>query len=360
MTDERQALDASRQASGRAPYIPLLIGCTAVLALTIMAAAGIGSVHYSLSSVATALRHGPPDLSPTAPEPDPVVLTVWTFRIPRILLAAVAGACLAAAGVAFQALLRNDLADPYVIGVSGGASVGIEAVLLRHGETWLYGFGAPISGFVTAAIALTFVYAMARRGGRIDIPSLLLGGVVISSVLGAVSMLLLQLGHSDDAMHVMNRLMGSFADATTEQAGIVALFLFLGLAALLTQSRSMDMMSLGEDTAQQLGVDVDRFKTTLIVLGAVLTAATVAMAGIVGFVGLIVPHVARRLTGTPLHSRVIPIAALVGAILLVWADTAARSIMPDGREIPVGVITSFLGGPFFLVLLRRGGARRAT
>jgi iron complex transport system permease protein len=150
--------------------------------------------------------------------------------------------------------------------------------------------------------------------------------------------------------------MGSFSDASLPQSTIVAGFLAAGMAMLMTQARAMDIFALGEEAAQQLGVEADRFKTILVVTSSLLTAASVAVAGVIGFVGLVVPHMARRLAGTPRHGRVLPLAAILGAILLVLADTAARSIMPDGREIPVGLITAFLGGPFFLLQLRKQAA----
>ena len=142
-------------------------------------------------------------------------------------------------------------------------------------------------------------------------------------------------------------------DATLAQCGILAAFLSVGLLALALEARSMNLFALGEESAQQLGVETERFKTILIVTGSLLTAATVAFAGIIGFVGLMVPHMARRLAGTPDHRRILPLAALGGALLMVWADTLARMVMPDGRELPVGIITAFLGAPFFCYLLRR-------
>jgi len=310
-------------------------------------AAGLGSEHYPPATVWRALWHGP---NGTAPED----IILWSLRLPRLLLAALVGAALAAAGVAFQSLLRNDLADPYIVGVSAGASVGAEAALLRAGGAmWLGGLGVPLAAFVSALAAMTVVYALARRGGRVLVTSLLLAGVVVSAFLGGVSTLMLQLGPPQDAMHVLGRLLGSLQDATLAQGGVLAAFLAVGLLVLLVEARSMNLFALGEESAQQLGVETERFKTVLIVTGSLLTAATVAFAGIIGFVGLMVPHIARRLAGTPDARRVLPLAALGGALLMVWADTLARSVMPDGRELPVGIITAFLGAPFFCYLLRR-------
>jgi len=278
---------------------------------------------------------------------------VWELRLPRILMAALVGASLAAAGVAFQALLRNELADPYLVGVSAGASVGSEAVLLGHGEAALGGAALPVAAFGAAAAAMTVVYTLARRQGRVLVTSLLLVGVVVSAFLGGISTLLLQFSHPNDAQYLQFRLNGSLQDATLPQCGVTLGFLVVGLLILSIEARAMNLFALGEESAQQLGVETERFKAVLIITGSLLTAATVAFAGIIGFVGLMSPHIARRLARTPDHRIVLPLAALGGAILMVWADTTARSILPDGRELPVGIVTAFFGAFFFIYLLRR-------
>jgi iron complex transport system permease protein len=319
-----------------------LLGVSAIIA------AGLGSVHYRPMTVLAALQHGPGGT-------DPADLIVWSLRLPRIGLAMLVGASLAAAGVAFQSLLRNDLADPYIVGVSAGASVGAEAILLRAGALWLDGWAEPLAAFVTALAAMVTVYALARRGGRVAVTSLLLAGVVISAFLGGVATLMLQLGPPQDTQHILGRLLGSLQDATPAQCAILSVFLIAGLLILLVEARAMNLFSLGEESARHLGVETERFKVVLMVTGTLLTAATVAFAGIIGFVGLMVPHISRRLAGTPDHRRVLALAVPGGALLMVWADTLARTVMPDGRELPVGIITAFLGAPFFSYLLRRHG-----
>ncbi len=323
-----------------------LIVLLAVLLASITAAAALGDGHLSLARTLHALQAGASSASLDA-------VIVWQVRLPRILLAALVGASLAASGTAFQSLLRNDLADPFLVGVSAGASVGAEAVLLRHQETAMQGFAVPLTAFAAAAAAMTLVYAIARRGGRILVTSLLLGGVVVSAFLGSVSVLLLTLAHPNDLQQIQYRMNGSLADATFGQCLITLAFFILGFALLWWQGRAMNLYALGEEAAQQLGLAPERFKTLLILTGSLLAAVTVAFAGIIGFVGLMVPHIARRLSGTPDHRRVLPLAALAGAVLMVWADTAARTALPDGRELPVGLVTAFLGAPFFLSLLRR-------
>ena len=317
-----------------------------LLLIAMVAAVGIGAAHLSVAQVWAALLSGPRGQSSES-------ITVWELRMPRVLLAALVGASLAASGVAFQSLLRNDLADPYLIGVSAGASVGAEAVLLHGSENAEHGLAVPLAAFFSATLAMMTVYALARRGGRVLVTVLLLGGVVVSAFLGGFSTLLMELGHPEDIQRIQYRLNGSLQDATFAQCGIVGICLIAGMLLLLAQARSMNLFSLGEESAQHLGLDVERFKTTLVLTGSLLAAATVAFAGIIGFVGLMVPHIARRLSGTPDHRLVLPLATLVGALLLVLADTVARTAMPDNRELPVGLVTAFLGAPFFCYLLRR-------
>ena len=279
-----------------------------------------------------ALRHGPHGAGPN----DGIV---WALRLPRILLAALVGASLAAAGVAFQALLRNDLADPYLVGVSAGASVGSEATILLHGEAALGGFALPAAAFAAASAAMSTVYALARRHGRVAVTSLLLVGVVVSAFLGGVSTLMLQFSRPNDAQYIQFRLNGSLQDATLTQCGVTLGFLTVGLLVLSVEARAMNLFALGEESAQQLGIETERFKAVLIVTGSLLTAATVAFAGIIGFVGLMSPHIARQIARTPITGSCCR-WRLGGAILMVWADTAARSLLPDGRELPVGVVTA--------------------
>lgn len=317
-----------------------------LLLVSLFLAAWIGQGGLTPRETWNALRHGPYGQ-------DDLDRILWGLRLPRILMAALAGASLAAAGVAFQALLRNDLADPYLVGVSAGASVGSEAVLLGHGEAAWGGFALPVAAFGAAAGAMTVVYTLARRQGRVLVTSLLLVGVVVSAFLGGVSTLLLQFSHPNDAQYLLFRLNGSLQDATLPQCGVTLGFLVVGLLILSVEARAMNLFALGEESAQQLGVETERFKATLIVTGSLLTAATVAFAGIIGFVGLMSPHIARRLARTPDHRIVLPLASLCGAILMVWADTLARSVFSDGRELPVGIVTAFFGAFFFIYLLRR-------
>lgn len=317
-----------------------------LLCVSLVLAAGIGTVFLRPLDVLRSAVHGPGGAGLTD-------VIVWKLRLPRIGLAALVGASLGIAGAAFQVLLRNDLADPYLVGVSAGASVGAELVLLRGQEAAWRGLAVPLAAFGSAVAAISVVYGFARRGGRVLVTSLLLGGVVVSAFLGSVSVVLLTFARPDDMQRIQFRLSGSLQDATWEQCAVVLGFLLIGTGLLMGQSRSLNLLALGEESAQQLGTDTERLKTLLIVTGSGLTAATVSVAGIIGFVGLMVPHMSRRIARTPDHRRVLPLSVILGAILMIWADTAARSVLPGGRELPVGVVTALLGAPFFIYLLRR-------
>jgi iron complex transport system permease protein len=328
----------------------LLLGLLAVLAASIVLATGLGTTPIPPATVAkTILSHV---AALHIRQIDPMIDTiVWQIRLPEICLSVLIGTALATAGLAFQSLLRNDLAEPYTIGVSSGASVAAGVVIVAGGTAALAGLALPAAAFLGSVLVLLMVYALARRGNYVDVRSLLLAGVVGSSFLWAVQMLLLRLaGISDDK--IMQFLMGSLSSASWRENAILIGFVVVGVAVLATQVQAMNLFALGEESARQLGVETERFKTIMIVAGALLTSATVALAGIIGFVGLIVPHIARRLCRTPDHRVVLPVAALAGSIMMLWSDTLSR-VAFGGGMLPVGVVTASLGGPFFFFLLRR-------
>jgi len=276
---------------------------------------------------------------------------VLRVRLPRALLAALVGASLAVAGVLFQALLRNPLADPFVLGVSGGAAVGgIAALSLGTALGWGYA-AAPPAAFV-GAVATTFVlYAVAGRDGRVSGTNLLLTGVVFNAFASSVIVFLASMANLTEGASIFLWLIGSLSAARVDVAGWVALFLVAGLATALPMARNLNLLALGEESAQQLGVDVARQQRVLLVATSLMVGAAVAVAGLVGFVGLIIPHLLRLALG-PDHRLLLPASALGGAAFLVLCDTAARTLF-GGRELPVGAITAMAGGPLFLFLLRR-------
>lgn len=277
---------------------------------------------------------------------------VWLIRMPRVLLAALVGAGLAVVGVIMQAMVRNPLADPYLLGVSSGASVGAVSVL-AFGALASAGMYALTAGaFAGALTATVAVYALARAQGRIHATRLILGGVAIGYVLaGVTSLITLSSGQRDLANALLTWTLGSLAGTQWEELGIPAVVLAAGLLWLALQTRPLNALLAGDEAAATLGVDTARLRRALFLAVSLLTGTMVAVSGAIGFVGLIVPHAARMLVGTD-HRRVLPVAALAGALLLVLVDLVARTAFAP-MELPVGVITSLIGGPFFVWMLVR-------
>lgn len=277
---------------------------------------------------------------------------VWLIRMPRVLLAAIVGAGLAVVGVTMQAMVRNPLADPYLLGVSSGASVGAVSVLAYGAFGFAGGYALQMGAFIGALLACVAVYLLAHSSGRLLAPRLVLGGVAIGYFLsGITSLITLTAGQRELANSVLNWMLGSMAGTQWAELGVPAAVLLAGTGWLLFQARSLNALLTGDDTASTLGVDVTRVRRTLFVLVSLLTGVMVAVTGAIGFIGLMVPHITRMLVGTE-HRRVLPVAALLGAIFLVWVDALARIVFAP-VEIPVGVITSLIGGPFFIWMLYR-------
>ena len=273
----------------------------------------------------------------------------WQIRMPRVLLACLVGAELAVAGVILQDLFLNPLTDPYVTGVSSGAALGATfGIVLHLAELPWMTILALIGGFATLAV----VWIAARRRGKIDIYVLLLAGVTISYLVTAViAVLMIRAGEDMDA--IVYWLLGSFSGRSWPEVK-VALFALPFMIVPLFFAKEMDILLQGEKRALELGVDVERAKRVLLVTAAVLTAVAVSVSGIIGFVGLVVPHIVRLLVG-PSHMRLVPIALLGGAALMGIADLLSRTMLAPA-EIPVGVVTTFVGAPLFVYLLRRGRA----
>jgi iron complex transport system permease protein len=326
------------------PRFALVIG---VLLLVLLASLVAG----------TLLGPGGTDLGslfPLDPDQNPVAATIITLRLPRALLAALVGMALAAVGVAFQALLRNPLADPFIMGVSGGAALGGTLAMVVVGV----GFGAGLAlqgpaAFAGAALATLLVYRLGRVSGQVDTTTILLVGVVFNAFASAVIMFLKTVVSSTKAQEMLFWLMGNLQSLEYDSLGLLGLGIGIGVAGLFGLASRMNALSLGEQGAAHLGVDVERTKTLIFFLASRLTGRAVSVSGLVGFVGLIVPHLCRLVLG-PDHRLLLPAAALGGAAFLVLADLVARMLLvPLTTEPPVGVITAFLGGPFFLILLRK-------
>jgi iron complex transport system permease protein len=271
-----------------------------------------------------------------------------SIRVPRVLLAGLVGAGLSVSGTVFQALLRNPLADPYILGVSSGAAVGaIIAILAGLGT---FSLGIPLASSLGALSTILTVFYFGRQEGKIHPNTLLLAGVITSSFLSAIIMFFISVSQREELRTIIFWLMGDFSLSNYEALWITFPYLFLAFFFLYLHSRQLNLILLGEENAVQLGVNVERLKWTSYFLASLITAASVSVCGLIGFVGLIVPHSVRLLFG-PDHRLLLPASALVGASFLIASDTLARTLLAP-VELPVGVVTAAFGGPFFIYLLR--------
>jgi iron complex transport system permease protein len=319
----------------------LLLALIAVIIISL----GVGAVYIPPQRVVDALLH--PNVA-SAHSTD--VAIVRELRLPRIVLAAAIGAGLAAAGAAFQGLFRNPLADPFVVGASSGASLGATLAIIL-GLNWHFaGFGpVPLAALIGALLAVFTVYNIAELGGNAPAISLLLAGAALSTLLSALVSLLMLM--SDDTLHqVFSWTLGGLSGRSWPHLVSSAPSLIIGLGALFLMTRPLDALASGDEVAQSLGLPLRQARGLIVAAASLTTAAAVAAGGVIGFVGLIAPHVARLLFGSP-HRRVVPGSILIGAILLLLADDIARTILAP-MELPVGIVTSILGGTFFLYLLK--------
>jgi len=273
---------------------------------------------------------------------------LFSVRLPRILFAAIVGASLSTAGVVFQGLLRNPLAEPFILGVSGGAAVGaITGILLGIA---VLPFGLPLLAFLGSAAAVILVFLVGRGKGGINAPTLLLAGVIINAFFSAIIMFLISVSSSADLHTITFWLMGDLSLAYSPEIVTAGIILVVTFLIVYAYARPLNLIVGGEETAMQLGVSVERTKIVLFITGSLMTAVAVSFAGVIGFVGLIVPHMMRMLFG-PDHRLLIPASFLFGAAFLVVADTIARVLIPHA-ELPVGVLTALCGAPYFIYLLK--------
>jgi iron complex transport system permease protein len=334
----------------RNPATVLAALALALLAAVVLAVA-LGAVAVPPGDIArmALARLAPGRLAVTWTPGDEVI--VFTLRLPRVVAAALVGGALAVAGVVFQGLLQNPLADPYIIGTSGGAALGATIALSLPVQALWFGFGlVPVLAFAGAMVAVLVVYNIARVGARAPVVTLLLAGFATSSMLAAV-MSLLMLVSGATLRRIILWTMGGLAVTGWSQVAIVAPLVLGAMLVAGLFARDLNAFLLGEEEAAYLGVNVERRKLTLLLLGSLLTGAAVSLSGLVGFVGLVIPHVARLVLG-PDHRLLLPASALVGAAFLVLADLLARSLLAP-TEIPVGIVTALVGAPFFIYLLRR-------
>ena len=274
---------------------------------------------------------------------------IFSIRLPRVIFAGLVGASLSAAGVIFQALLRNPLADPFILGVSGGSAVGaIIGIIIGLGSV---PFGIPGLAFLGAVITVVLVFLIGKTNKELHSNTLLLAGVIVNAFFSAIIMFLISISTNTDLHNITFWLMGDLSLATWVKILFVSILLLFGFAIIYSYARPLNLIVTGEETAMQLGVNVERTKIILFLAGSLVTALAVSFSGIIGFVGLIIPHIMRMLLG-PDHRLLLPASFLFGASFLVVADTIARTVIPHS-ELPVGVITAICGAPYFIYLLRR-------
>jgi len=350
MHQQQARIQPPRVASVVVPGIAL----TGVLVVTMVVALGIGAVSIPAGTVVDVIAQRLGFQVPVTVVDDQIV---WQLRMPRVLGAAATGAGLAICGTVLQSLTRNDLADPYLLGISGGATVGAVSVIVL-GVSFAGLISATmitLGAFVGALAALVLVLVLATgRSGALPPSRTVLAGVAIGQICAAyTSFVVIMSGDHDAARRVLSWTLGSLAGLRWGSATFLCVAVLLAVTVILAFSSDLDAFAFGEASAGSLGVSITATRWTLLVGTALLTASLVAFTGAIGFVGLVVPHVIRLVWG-PLHRGLLPLSALAGAVLLVWADTIARSLV-SGQEIPIGVVTAVVGAPAFAWLLRREG-----
>jgi iron complex transport system permease protein len=315
----------------------ILLGC---LVATLVVAAAIGPVGIDWRRAV--------DLG-AAVNPDAVIL--FRARVPRVLLAAIVGGALAVSGAALQALLRNPLAEPHLVGISSGAALAAVLALVTVPVVFGHPLVAPVAAFLGALASIWIVVRLAFVGERVEPYTLLLIGVIYNAFTGALLMFINSIVDVYQAHGVLFWLMGHVGAREYPMLGALALYSLAGLSLLLWHARDLDCLSLGDERAAELGVDVEWARRMVFVAAALLVGAVVSVSGLIGFVGLVVPHLMRLVVGAD-HRLLLPASYLAGAIFLVWADTVARTVL-GATEIPVGVVTALVGAPVFAYLLRR-------
>ncbi|MHA6484277.1 FecCD family ABC transporter permease [Paenibacillus sp. strain BS8-2] len=322
-----------------------------LLAVSITASLSLGSAGLSFADVWGILWHQLPwndDAEGIWTRGE--IAIVMEVRLSRVLLAVLTGACLALAGTGFQGVLRNPLADPYTLGVSSGSSVGAAFLILFGLQLAIGIWTIPVVAFLTGIVTLIGVIVLSRSNGIVQIQTLILAGVIIQSFLGAFVSLMVSM--SDGVINqILFWIMGSLAMRGWEHVTMLLPFLLIGVSVLIAYSQTLNLFVLGERHAAHLGVHVERTKLIVLIASTLLTAAAVSVAGVIGFVGLVVPHIIRLIVG-PDYRYITPLSAFGGGIFLLWSDTLARTLLSP-KELPLGVVTALLGAPFFAYLLHR-------
>jgi iron complex transport system permease protein len=346
VTLERVGADAGRRRD-RLPLWLVMAGCTVLLLVTMVLGVAIGSVGLSPGAV----WHVLVDHLTGHPRSTVADQIVWQIRLPRVLLAAVVGAALTTAGTTVQVLVRNSLADPFLLGISSGASVGATAVLLWGAFASLGVWAISTGSVIGSLVAMTTVFFVSRTGRQIAPTQLILCGVVLSALFESITSFMIFRGNPQATQSVLFWLLGSFGSANWTQLPIPAFALVVAVTYLVLQGRPLNALAMGAEPAAALGVDVRRLRRNLFVVTSLMAGVAVAVSGIIGFVGLVVPHIVRLMVGSD-HRRVLPVGAVFGAAFMVLGDLLARTIVSP-QEMPIGVITAFIGAPTLIVLIRR-------
>ena len=341
--------------------MPLLIGILAAAAIVSMVtAAGLGPVSVSPGETVRILLGRIPLIGGTLPETwEPLEQNIILgLRLPRVCLGMVVGASLAVCGVTMQALVRNELADPFILGVSNGAAAFATLGMLFGAFSFLGTYSLSISAFIGSAVTIIFVYTISRVRGRINITQLLLSGVAISMIMDGVTNVITLSAPNALGLHNAEFWMaGSLAGARWAYLTLPLAVLVLCMLVLMLNYRGLNLLLLGDESAGALGVNVRRLQKLLVIVASLMAGVTIAVSGSIGFVGLMVPHFTRMIVGGD-HKKVLPVSALLGGILVVWVDVAARTVIAP-EELPVGILTAIIGGPIFIWMLKRSNRGRA-
>ncbi|OLT16995.1 ABC transporter permease [Pseudonocardia sp. CNS-139] len=335
---------------GGLPLPAVLAALAVAVAASVVVSVGLGPVSIPPLTVARSLwAHLTGAAAPVDAAQD---FIVWQLRTPRVLLGVFVGAGLAVAGLLVQAMVRNPVGDPYILGLSSGASVGAVLVITSLGATAAGLFTGPAAAFLGAALTGLLVFVLSRVRGRLQPARMVLAGVALGQLLGGVtSFLLLRTRNTDAQQQVLFWMLGSLAGARWDLMGVCAVVVVVLLVPLCWQANRLNLLVLGDDGASALGTDPTRTRAWLFVAVGLLTGTAVAVSGSIGFVGLVVPNLARLLFGAD-HRRTLPVCALLGALVIVWSDAAARLVLAPS-ELPIGILTAAIGVPVFLYVLRR-------
>jgi iron complex transport system permease protein len=325
------------------------LAACAALVCALLVGVLIGPVDIGAGAIARSALARLPFLGVDSPLTSAEDAIVWQLRLPRVALAALVGAMLALAGASYQGVFRNPLADPYLLGVAAGAGLGATTAI-SYGPIGPDGYLLPLAAFAGAVLAVAGAYAIGRsRGGARTTATLILAGVTVAAFLTAVQTFVQQ-QNTDTLNEVYSWLLGGLSTAGWREVGLIAPYVLLSSAVLLLHRRTLDVLAVGDDEARSLGLDVTRTRLVLVACATLGTAAAVSVSGLIGFVGIIVPHLV-RLAVAPSFRVILPLSVVVGAAFLVFADVIARTVLAPA-ELPIGVVTAFVGAPFFALVLR--------